>query len=203
MIAYLDMDGVIANFIKKLLEVHNRLDLLSLYQQERFPTDWFLGGKLGSEDDIWFPVDFDGQAFWEDIEPYPWMQDVLDMVNQYSDEWYICTHARNTVDSYAGKVAWLHKHLGVEFKNIIATKHKHLLAKPDTILLDDNDINCERFRLHGGDAILFPQPWNENNPLIKFRIDHVDYQFRRIAQEKKECLNKTDTQKVNMSLEQS
>lgn len=161
-VIFLDMDGVLADFMDPLLKVHNRYDLLAKYKAKQFPMTWDIEGELGTDAELWAPVDAAGAAFWSDIPAYPWMKRLISTIQDTDIPWYICTHARHTSSSYSGKVEWLHKHLGADFENIIMTKHKHLLAHENALLIDDNEHNVNSFKAHGGNACLFPQIWNEN-----------------------------------------
>ena len=62
-----------------------------------------------------------------------------------------------------GKVRWLHRHLGRSFRDFLIGPSKHLLARPEFVLIDDSDRNIARFREHHGHGILFPQIWNANH----------------------------------------
>ena len=57
---------------------------------------------------------------------------------------------------------------------------KYLLAKPDVVLIDDQHKNIDLFREHGGQAILFPQPWNENYAITD-RIGYVKSELEKMA----------------------
>lgn len=163
-VIYLDMDGVIADFIERLLWQHGRGDLVAKYERGEFPNDWLLGGELGTEEDIWKPVTKAGEYFWTEINPYPWTHEVVEAVRRTGLDWYICTTPYTTPHSYSGKIKWLDKHIG-KYK-VIMMKDKYLLAHDNAVLIDDNDRNCDRFEEAGGHSILFPQPWNENRNLI-------------------------------------
>ena len=64
--------------------------------------------------------------------------------------------------SWPGKVEWVHRYFRTFEKRLIITQApKSLLAKPDTLLIDDRDKNIEEFIAAGGQAILVPRPWNE------------------------------------------
>jgi hypothetical protein len=43
---------------------------------------------------------------------------------------------------------------------IVGEDCKELLARPDTLLIDDNEKNISAFRKSGGMAITVPRPWN-------------------------------------------
>ena len=156
-----DMDGVLANFVKKLLICHCRYDLLELNEQGEFPRTWEMDGELGTDDEIWWPVDIAGSDFWSDIDPYPWMDKLLGILESTGIPWYICTTARMTAESHAGKIDWIHRHIG-NIDNVIMTKHKHVIAHENSLLIDDAEHNINAFESNGGNGFLFPQCWNGN-----------------------------------------
>ncbi len=161
-VIYLDMDGVIADFVKPLIKAHGREDLIEAYEAGEYPKTWNMDDELGTEEELWVPVDALGEAFWDDIPPFSWTSKLLSIIKDEKIPWYICTHARHTPGSYSGKVRWIHKHISPTFKNIIMTRHKHLLAHSNALLIDDNEQNTEMFTIHGGNSFLFPQSWNSN-----------------------------------------
>lgn len=176
---YLDMDGVICDWVKGLLEVHNRYDLLDRYKADKFPTDWLMEGALGTEDELWVPVDYAGEEFWADLDPYSWLEEIVNLLEETEVPWYIATHNRNNGGSAGGKVRWLHRIFGNDFKQYILIKHKHLLSKPGALLIDDHNGNCRSFAKeeYGGTSIIFPQPWNFASSKVSKRIDYLKDQL--------------------------
>jgi len=71
---------------------------------------------------------------------------------------------------------WVKEHLSRYYKQLIITMApKHLLAKPDTLLIDDKDENVEGFWDAGGKAILVPRPWNSNHKLSDVSVNMVSH----------------------------
>jgi 5'(3')-deoxyribonucleotidase len=160
-VIYLDMDGVLADFLESFFDIHERYDLTERYKNGEFPTNWDFDGELGDEEDWWKPVREKGQvSFWENINPYPYSGNVVKMVKNTGLPWYICTTPYyGNSDCVYGKITWLHKYLG-PIENIIMMKDKYRLAHENAFLIDDSDKNVEKFILAGGQACLFPQLWN-------------------------------------------
>jgi 5'(3')-deoxyribonucleotidase len=177
-VIYLDMDGVITNFHTGVANAHKRPDLAIKASQELWPTDWWYNKELGSEDDIWKPVDKLGIKFWEELQPLPYMEEVLTAVEDSGLPWYICTRARNNPYSVGGKVSWIAEHLGGWFNDIIIMKDKSRLAHPNALLIDDSNKNVTMFQSYGGQAYLFPQPWNHSSGHIETRITGLEQAVR-------------------------
>lgn len=75
----------------------------------------------------------------------------------------ICILTSPTIDpdSLAGKLEWIHKNLpNYLHRQFLVGPCKHFCARPDSLLIDDSDEKVNKFREHGGHAILVPRPWN-------------------------------------------
>lgn len=75
----------------------------------------------------------------------------------------VCILTSPTIDpdSLAGKLEWIHKFLPHRLhRQFLVGPCKHFCARPDSLLIDDSDDKCDKFRAAGGHAILVPRPWN-------------------------------------------
>lgn len=93
---------------------------------------------------------------------FPWL---LDTCAQAVGRENVCiaTSPTKDPDCLAGKLEWIHDHFPEWMHRQYAiTPRKHLLARPDSLLIDDYSENIERFEAHGGYAITVPRPWNEH-----------------------------------------
>ena len=163
-VIYLDMDGVIVDFIKGLLLAHHRLDLLDRYLKNEYPVEWNMEGLLGNEAELWFPVEQKGFIFWSELDIYSWGKKIVNKIIDSGVEWYFCSKPYDSIDCYSGKYAWLDKTFpGLTRNQIIFIQHKDLLAKEGALLIDDSNNNIVDFASAGGDTLLFPRPWNSTN----------------------------------------
>jgi hypothetical protein len=122
-----------------------------------------------TEDEFWLPIHNGTEKFWEDLEPYPWTQDLLKIVRKADPDFFICTKPSTCPASLAGKMSWLQRHVSPVIKNYIMAPQKWPLAQPGRLLIDDSDENCQGFAEHGGSVLLFPRPWNASagmDPLL-------------------------------------
>ena len=55
---------------------------------------------------------------------------------------------------------WFDKMFGPSFRDLALISDKDLLAKPTRVLVDDSPENVASFLAAGGEACMFPQPWN-------------------------------------------
>lgn len=179
---FLDMDEVIADFTGAALAVHGwSKEKLEAY---RTPGHWDITSPMRLHpQNFWTPIALQGAVFWENLQPLPWAQDVLDLMRKIR-EWYLVTSPAPECgqECYAGKMKWIQKHLG---KSMLAhchfTPHKHLFAKvPKAVLIDDKEENIDRFESHGGSGILFPSMGNSMYSLASDPVYYVRHCLERI-----------------------
>ncbi|MFG0296810.1 MAG: hypothetical protein ACF8PG_12965 [Maioricimonas sp. JB045] len=164
----LDLDGVIVDFVSKALVVHRQPDLIDRWP----PGVWDMHTLLGiTKRDFWGPID-QIPGFWEQLPPYPWKDELIATIEQVAPFTVATSPSRNPACP-SQKVAWMHRHIRESFHDFLIGRQKWLMARPDTVLIDDCDANIEAFRKHGGKAITFPQPWNSNHALTGDRIAYV------------------------------
>jgi len=153
MIVYLDIDGVLADFRRGVCEEFNR---------KPDPEDGWLFWEN------WHGVttkDVDAvcdRTFWLNLY---WTKDGWDIytaIRSKFDNIYLLTTPMPNDESWTGKAQWVEIWLPELYRRLIVTPApKHLLAKPDTLLIDDKDENIAEFIAAGGHGILVPRPWNK------------------------------------------
>lgn len=164
-IVYLDVDDVLADFMGGL---HKALDIS--YDYSNYPYkkgDWnILGYQIMLNNEL---VTFEQcndcctANFWDNLE---WMHDGRDILRAIMgtlglEKVYLLTTPMPNLESASGKMMWINSNLSVYLKRTIITQApKHLLARPDTLLIDDKDENVDGFRKAGGKVLLVPRPWN-------------------------------------------
>jgi 5'(3')-deoxyribonucleotidase len=158
-ICFLDMDGVLANFNLSMSKLFN-VSYSAMTQRQSWGIHQFVGiTKM----EMWALVDLAGKAFWANMEPYPWVPDLLLAIDKRFglDHTYLLTDPGHSTNSPSGKQEWVNTNLPeILHDNLIITQHKHLLAGANRVLIDDRDKNCDQFIEACGGAIIFPQPWN-------------------------------------------
>lgn len=165
---FLDMDGVLCDMTTPSLRV-NHCD-----KTHDDVCQWNVWKIIGiSRTEYWKNIDKKGVDFWAGLEPYPWFKRIRDEIHSLPNDisTYVCTSPSRSYNCYAGKKIWLDKH----FKWIPSFfgKDKFLLAKEGRLLIDDSDKNCEEWVKAGGEAFLFPQPWNKSRCLLERREELV------------------------------
>lgn len=150
---YLDMDGVLCDFVGGSLKVHGK----SLPPKE---ISWDFWEQIGlSGEEFWAPLC--NPDFWANLEPledgmglYHWLRELCDQDRIVIMSSGLCP---GSVD---GKREWMKKHAPDLLKNATFCTAKHVHAGPGRLLIDDHEPNVGSFRMRGGDAILIPRPWN-------------------------------------------
>jgi len=94
---------------------------------------------------------------------------------------YVATSTTDFGDCLAGKLDWIHRNLpSWTWRQYLMTPCKHLLARPDALLIDDLTANLQAWLANGGHTILVPAPWNERWPLIDRAVRVVKEEFCQI-----------------------
>jgi hypothetical protein len=105
------------------------------------------------------------RAVWVRVPESPFFPWLLETCAEAVGRENICiaTSPTKCPESLAGKLEWIHDHFPQWMHRQYAiTPRKHLLARPDSLLIDDYGENADRFTAHGGHPILVPRPWNDN-----------------------------------------
>ena len=165
MIVFLDVDGVLANWNKGMM------DCLGIeYDYEHWPYTKGRGGwNWHEEAGVPFGIlnalcDFD---LWADL---PWMHDGREIYDRVKATFglhniRLLTTPMPNVQSASGKMGWILNHVPELAKQaIITTADKDVFATvPSSVLIDDSSKNVEKWRGAGGCAILVPRPWNDDH----------------------------------------
>jgi hypothetical protein len=152
---FLDMDGVLCNFVEASLIAHNRPEKHDDVTTWEYFKSWGISDK-----EFWDKCS--GVEFWANLKEYPWAGQLV-ATSQMLAEHYFLTAPTSTKrpECIAGKEAWL---MGDSLR-MIPTEFKHLIAAPGRVLVDDSAKNIENWIEHGGIGLGLKQPWN------KFTLD--------------------------------
>lgn len=127
-----DMDGVIANFNKAVLDVWNKENP---ERQLTIPNKFYWEEAYPDIPEAEFDKIFSKPGFYRDLEP---IEGALEAINQMFDcglEVFICTAPYRAI-SWSEKAEWVEFHLGKEWlRRLIMTKDKTLIF--GTYLIDD------------------------------------------------------------------
>lgn len=182
----LDMDEVLCEFEKAACEAHGacheKVRLLRKY------NEWSLQGPLSRAlgldpmplSDFWRPIHSQGEKFWKDIKPKPWIYDLITLVSYFDEEFLIVSAPSHCPTSRSGKFDWVKYHLGSNLaERLVLLGRKDLLANPYTVLIDDRDSNVRSFRRRGGLGVLFPAHGNYNWDHLHNPVQYVKSKLSR------------------------
>ena len=151
------MDGVLVDFSKRCLELHNRT--IDWTHPDNF-GEFDMAKILGiSQNEFWKPINT--TEFWESLD---WMHDgkeILQMCESYTSDICLLTSPSAKPEACQGKATWIHKNMPKYKRKFLIGACKEFCAHRNSILIDDRNTNVDNFRLYNnGQALLLPRPWN-------------------------------------------
>ncbi len=164
---FLDMDGVIVDFMRGAHEFH-KLN----YNPYPYPKgEWEFVEHTGiTPKEFWSPLSY---RFWSTL---PWMPDgraiydaVLD-IHLLNDVAFLTTPTLEP-GCVTGKIEWVRRHIPTMMMRTIITPAKEMCAHPNALLIDDADHNVDKWRDNGGVAILVPRIWNSRHAEAGSTVD--------------------------------
>ncbi len=159
----LDLDGVIVDMVGGM-EEHFDIKIKEWPKGEQLLEKVFEKVFDMSPKRLWANLGFE---FWSNLK---WTKDGQRILTKLTmafgqENIVICTSPTLNPQAAAGKMAWIQKQLPVFSRSFLIGSPKEFLAQDQSILIDDFDYNVNKFRKHGGHAILVPRPWNSNHEL--------------------------------------
>lgn len=170
---FIDLDGVLADFISSAFAVHG-----ARYEESNYPRlQWSIATVLGiTESEFWKKIDSSAPDFWPNLSPYEWFDDVMCAAKSLGVPMSFLSSPSRHPSCHYGKRQWVDKY--APRVELILCSSKHLLAANGRVLIDDSDANIDKWRTAGGAGILFPQPWNRNHHIISTkRLQYVAEQL--------------------------
>jgi 5'(3')-deoxyribonucleotidase len=175
---FLDLDGVMVDFVKGAAELFKQ-DHASLLA--RWPAGVYdMESVLNiSKEEFFDTLASGGEDFWANLPSYPYAGELYDHCASLAST-YILTAPTYDPRSLSGKMKWIHKMFGKDFRQYILTAKKEMCARNEHVLIDDHAVNVSRFKDHGGRAIMWPTPWNprwreakDNMSIVKKELDEI------------------------------
>ena len=200
-IVYMDLDGVIIDWDTASMELFgfrgvqaDRWDHLVELVAERDGID-----KDRAMGRVWAAIDREGPEWWANMDVYDAGLALYEACWQVAPVVFVTSPSRSP-SSAAGKVMWITKHAKTFTRLRGKARHsfgefgmkparrayaispaKAMLAGPTKLLIDDRKLNCDRFVAAGGEALLWPQPWNsaghgiDADELVYHQQDAIDW----------------------------
>lgn len=156
-VCYLDLDGVLVDFVGGALRRHGR-GLEPSEVRWGFPSQIGFGGV--DDPAFWAPL---GRAFWAGLDWTHEGKGLLAAVESlFGDRVALMTSPCETEGCVEGKRDWVRRHLPGYQRRTFVGGAKHLAAGPGKLLIDDREENVDAFAAEGGHALLVPRPWNRH-----------------------------------------
>lgn len=164
----LDMDGILADFTGGAFAAHGSRDLY-----EHGATAWDIVGLLNmTPEKFWAKCNED---FWATL-PRTKEADAIVLEAERavgrSNVGLLSTPCL-TPGCCEGKLTWIKTNYPEFARSFVFTPRKDLAASRSAVLVDDGDHVAESFCAGGGQAVVYPRPWNANRavpyPFAYFR----------------------------------
>lgn len=181
-VCYLDLDGVLVDFVGGSLKLHGKHIPPSEVLWD-FPQQVGFAGTWVSE--FWDPL---GHQFWANLKWTFEGPSLLASLEKLfgAENVVLMTSPCETPGSVEGKVEWIKKHCPGYARRFFVGPPKHLAAGPNKVLVDDHEGNTDKFEQHGGRTVLVPRPWNrrkpETCPLGRFDVGRLVEELERVVQ---------------------
>jgi len=194
-------DSLNLNVIKTIvLDIDDTLNSLTLtimgsifgcpvgpYDYNRFPVEVgydiiaAVNQMLGLEgDDQWQLEDF-----WNKIPRHLWATAPLASECQFllersaqlvgHENVFLASTPTKCPEAHAGKVEWITTYLPKWIhRQYFITPRKWMLANEESLLIDDHDVNIEKFKVKG-QGLIVPRPWNHahGERTMEFLVNHL------------------------------
>jgi hypothetical protein len=167
-----DMDGVLVECYAAFARIAGKK-----FPEEMVPGTYNLQQALGmSAETLREKSAEEGLEFWTELPFTPFgarLRDYMWTLCHNGHTVGICSDASWTPHAPQGKHIWLNAHGFKDLGPRVLTREKFLLARPNTVLVDDSEGQVNAFREHGGLSILVPRLWNcggEQSAEVTFQL---------------------------------
>ena len=176
MVVFLDLDGVLVDFVRGALKHHGWHDL----DPEQVPWKFWEAKGL-TESEFWATL---GTDFWASLEWMPDGQEILNVIERQAGRpnVFLCSSPCLTPGCTSGKARWVEMHLPQYARRLLLTDQKYVFAGPGRVLVDDYDHNLQRWASAGGLGCCVPRPWNEMGSQGLPVVDTVVKRLERLMQ---------------------
>lgn len=141
----IDLDGVMANFTKGACIACD----VPYPSNSLFAESW-LDEQCAAN--MWDRCK--GHDYWANLEPFPWVAALRNLVAEHTDQWVFLTKAAYHYDPgcYSGKCEWIHRHFPDDLNRLwIMNGDKSMMCRgPGDLLIDDKLRSVKPWARAGG-----------------------------------------------------
>jgi len=169
--AYLDMDGVIADFITGFCNKIGHPEWVDQWDSWTFYQD------QGISADLFWRLVKDAELY-ATLPKLEFADEIVGLLHYHFDSVTILSSCgySNPIEIRRGKMVWLQENYPHLAKNPIFEHNKTKYCREDAVLIDDSGRNVKKWREAGGKAILVPQLANELRG--RYVLGHLEQQIR-------------------------
>lgn len=186
---YVDMDGVVCNFIQSAIEAHQGISPVGDMVVSQVES-WNFFEEVGMTWEEFFQPVLEWKGFWEYIPAYSHAAEFLFGIDALVKESGLdvtvsfCSTPIDDPDCYSGKLKWLKSHGFLNLAdNLMLVKDKNTLIRTDAILVDDRQETVDTWRAEGGMGVLYPRQWNKGGVSLVEGDDESEKEGMLIALE--------------------
>lgn len=154
---FLDMDGVVAFWEKSAAKTLD-IDLNDEKIREEIKNGKRMETYVGGDENMWPLIKKEGDEWWENIELLPWAKRLYNMLKEKADYFSFLSSPSNDPLCASGKVKFLRKHFGDDFKDFLIGRNKYMCASKNALLVDDDKGKTKKFKKFGGYIFQWPSP---------------------------------------------
>lgn len=151
----IDLDGVLIDFSSTACKY------LNINYESVIDKDGFVNGDLenlaGGKGKFWKAIR--GYEFWSTLQPYPWANDIIKILNQHAIDWVFLTKTSLDSDSAKGKFETIRKYWPREINRLwlVNGSKARICRGHNDILIDDKWKNINEWKTEGGSTYYWPE----------------------------------------------
>lgn len=169
---FLDLDGVLVDFVKGACKLHK---VVNPYDDPKNHGKYDICGLINiPQKEFFAPM---GHDFWANLEWLPDGPEIIGLILSHvnTDQVTLLTSPIKTPGCTGGKIDWIEKNLPQWKRKFLIGPGKETIAGPNKLLIDDYDVNIDKWSLKGGHAIQVPRVMNRLHGSSRNAVKHVQY----------------------------
>lgn len=162
---FIDVDGVVANFVEGCCQLYGMS--ADSWPKGEYSFPYAMLGEP-SEDAVWDMISNQGASFWRGLPLMPDANEIVkhcELVFGSDNCAFLTSPPKSSPWAATGKLQWVKRHFPKYNRRVLIGACKEFCAHKDAVLVDDYAVNVDKFNAHGGHGILLPRWWNAEHEL--------------------------------------